>query len=378
MRYTTTMFLLCLTAVAFASPDVSQAKTKATMKDAFEALVRLQGLTGKPELMRNPERASSIGADLQKLTSLSHAFPNDKNTQEPATIALAGLFGRYAAETQRRFEAHETDSVGPRVRTLMALCFACHSRERASDFSDALKRIDALPVSGLERASLLAATRQFEPALVEYQKILDGPVTDFPEYSRALLDAMTVLIRVKDDAGATAKLLERVAARTDLPLFFTNNVPVWSRDVATWNKEHFNAQNAKAEALFSRGKELVKKASVSNGEGHGRKDVLWLRASAYFNLALAKNPRLKSRGEALFLLGQCAGALRSPLWWDIDELFFEACIRENGNTPVARRCFEELSQRVTLGFSGSQGTFIPDDELERLDALRSIAFPHPK
>ena len=30
----------------------------------------------------------------------------------------------------------------------------------------------------------------------------------------------------------------------------------------------------------------------------------------------------------LSLLGVCAGVLRSPLWWDVDLLFFEACVRE--------------------------------------------------
>jgi len=40
---------------------------------------------------------------------------------------------------------------------------------------------------------------------------------------------------------------------------------------------------------------------------------------------------------------------------------------------VARRCFQQLSDRLYLGFTGSGGTFIPDDELARLTELRALA-----
>ena len=52
---------------------------------------------------------------------------------------------------------------------------------------------------------------------------------------------------------------------------------------------------------------------------------------------------------------------------------FEACVRENPKTPLARRCFQQLSDRVYLGFTGSAGTFIPEEELARLTELRGLA-----
>ncbi len=366
------MLLELMVVVTLAAADGGPGAPKTAMHEAFDALVRLQEVAAKPALLRDPKEAASISADLGKLRALTHVFPANAQAQEPATAALSSLLGRYAAETQRRFDAHQPESVGPRVRTLMSLCFTCHTRERAGDFADASQRIDGLGLTGLERATALASTRQFDPALVEYAKVLDAPVTDFVAYSRALQDSMTILVRVKDDAVATQALLDRVAARKDLPKYFLTNLPAWKKDVADWRAEKFDVTRAKPEALFSKAQALVTKANGGAFFADQRKDVLWLRASAYLNLALAKNPKLKTRGEALFLLGSCAGGLSSPLWWDLDELFYEACVRENPKTPLARRCFERLSERVTLGFTGSGGTFIPDDELERLDVLRAL------
>jgi hypothetical protein len=60
------------------------------------------------------------------------------------------------------------------------------------------------------------------------------------------------------------------------------------------------------------------------------------------------------------------------LWWDLDLLFFETCVRESPKSKVAKRCFQQLSDRVYLGYTGSAGTFIPDDELARLSELRAL------
>jgi tetratricopeptide (TPR) repeat protein len=365
--------LLSLTLSLTLAADGGVGSTKTKMQEAFGALIRLQAFAGNPALLRDPKQQSAISNDLGQLKALGHAFPADAKAQEPATAALASLFGRYATETQRRFDAHDVESVGPRVRTLMSLCFTCHSRERAADFADAVQRIDALGLTGLERATVLASTRQFDAALEEYEKVLSAPITDTAAFSRAVQDSMTLLVRVKDDPAATMVLLQKLEARKDLPKFFRATVPAWKRDVEAWRGEKFDAQGAKPQVLFAKAQALVATANGGPLYTDERKDVLWLRASAYLNLALAKEPKFKQRGEALFLLGTCAAGLRSPLWWDVDELFFEACVRENPKTPLAKRCFERLSERVTLGFTGSAGTFIPDDELTRLEELKALS-----
>ena len=371
------MMLGAMTLMLLAAPDAGP--TKFTMREAFDSLVRLQTVASSNSALRDPKNAASISADLARFASLNHAFPADPKNQEPATAALSSLFSQYAAETSRRFEARETDVVGMRVRTLVGLCFTCHTRERAPvDFNDAQKKLDALGLTGLQRAQVLAATRQFDDALVEYTNLLDTvPSTErgLLEYSRALQDAMALQVRVKDDAAGTLALLDKLAARADLPPFLKGNITAWKKDVTAWKAEKFDAQKAKPEALFARAQTMMTKANTGGGPFSidERRDVTWLRASGYLNLALARDPKLKSRGEALYLLGVCAGALRSPLWWDLDLLFFEACVRENPKTPVARRCFQQLSDRVYLGFTGSAGTFIPEDELARLTELRGLA-----
>ncbi|MEW6431238.1 MAG: hypothetical protein AB1730_06985 [Myxococcota bacterium] len=369
---------LLVAALLAAPPDGGVAPTRSTMRDAFSSLTALLPLTSSGAALKDPKNAAAIADALDTLAGLRHAFPEDPRAQEPATAALSALFARYAQDTRRRFDAGEVEAVSLRVRTLTSLCFTCHSRERApADFADAQQRLDGMTLSPLEKAQVLAATRQFDAALATYRALLDSkPANEraLLEYARALQDTMAILVRVKDDAKATAELLDALAKREDLPPFMRGTVTAWRADVAAWQKERFDALKASPDALYRRAQELVQQANGARTFlSDERHDVAYLRASGYLNLALGKNPKLTARGEALALLGVCAGALKSPLLWDVDLLFFEACVRENPKTKLARRCFQQLSDRVYLGYTGSSGTHIPEDELERLRELRALA-----
>jgi hypothetical protein len=370
---------LLLLSLLVAAPDAgSPPPTKAVMRSALDALIGLEPVIAHPERLRDPLQADDITQRLDALAGLTHAFPADAKAQEPATAALSGLFSQYALETRRRFVFGDRETVPARVRTLMSLCFTCHSRERAdADFQAMEQHLAGAKLPPLDKAQFFAATRQFDRALEQYGALIAAKATDERArlvQARAIKDTLTLLVRVKDDAKATDTFLEGLSRREDLTPFLQRAVAAWRKDVAAWRKEDVDALKSSPKDLFTRAKALVMKANGPRtflpDELH---DIAFLRASAYLNLALAKDPKLPQRGEALFLLGVSTAALKSPLLWDVDLLFFEACVRENPKTPLARQCFAQLSDRLYFGFTGSSGTHLPDDELARLATLRQLA-----
>lgn len=306
------IFATLLSATLLAAPPPTAPKT--AMRGAFDSLTTLIWLTSGP---LTPEQTADVKRELSALEKVPHALKGAQLTREPGLGAVSSLFAQYVTQTRTRLEFGDRDAVRYRVRTLASLCFACHSREQVpADFSDAEQRFSQLRLSPLERARVLAATRQFDLALTSYRQVLDGP-PDHPDFARALEESLVVLVRVKGDAAATLTLLDAV---TKLPLREPQRVLVssWRTDVKAWQAEPKRLEELQRE-------ELVKACSALVAS---RGDVPLLRASAALTRAL-------------------------PL--------------------DASKCAERFEERLTLGFTGSSGTHIPPDEQRRLDELRALA-----
>jgi hypothetical protein len=326
------------------------AQPKAAMHQAFESLTTLVWLTSAPP---TPERTKDIERELKVVEAAPHVFDGTKAKSEPALAAVGSLLSSYARQTRRAMERGEQDGLAYRVRTMASLCFACHSRENVPvSFDDTEKRWSQLPLTPLERARLLAATRQFDAALLQYRGLLDGPSAQ-----QATEESLVLLVRVKDDAIATAGFLASVKE--------TAQVKVWREDVEAWKRDKTPLAAEPLPVLIKRSAELI---------DTGR-DVPLLRAAAALTHALSRSPSAAQRGEVLWQLGVAGGALRTPLLWDLDLLYLEACVRENPHTALAKKCGARFEQRLTLGFTGSRGTFIPPDEQKRLDEVKGLSGP---
>jgi tetratricopeptide (TPR) repeat protein len=351
--------LLCSILLA-APPSPATVPPKVAMQGAFDSLTTLVWLTSANTL--TPEQIAEAQAELGKLQVIPHSLKSARLTTEPGLAAVASLFNRYVAQTRFRLESGDRDTVRYRVRTLASLCFACHSREQVhADFADAEKRFEQLGLSPLERARVLAATRQFDAALAAWKQVLQaGP--DKPDFQRALEESLVVLVRVRADAAATAAFLDEVGQQP-MKEGLKAVVTAWREDVKAWQAEPTKLEARPLAELLKASEALI----ATN------RDVPLLRASAALTHALASDPKSKRRGDILFLLGLASGGLRTPLLWDLDLLYLETCVRENPKTPLAKKCAERFEQRLTLGFTGSAGTNIPGDEQQRLDEVKKLA-----
>ena len=116
--------VLCMAAVVAVQPDAGVTKSK--MHEMFDALLTLETLAAGDQL-RDPKNEKTISAQLQTLRSLQHVFSPDAASQEPAITALSTLFGNYTTETARRFQAHELDGLGFRIKNNTSIS-PCNNR----------------------------------------------------------------------------------------------------------------------------------------------------------------------------------------------------------------------------------------------------------
>jgi hypothetical protein len=197
---------------------------------------------------------------------------------------------------------------------------------------------------------------------------------DVVEYTRSLRRALSITVRVKQNPKETLELIDSVTQRKDLPEFILRLAQQWRKDAQYWMDDKVTDKKMPPEELVDKSKKLIERAEkLQSFPADENGDISYLRASNYLHEALDESPQSKSRTEALYLLGVAYSALQDPTLWDLDRLYFESCIREAPHTDLAKKCYQRFSEKVYMGYTGSAGTFIPDDEQRRLEELRKLS-----
>lgn len=373
------LVVLSGTGVAIEARAEDKAKVSSVMRANFEALMNLQPYIASDSKFRDPKNKDEIQRNLDAMAGLKHVFPEKMANQEPGLAVISTLFSDYLRDIQTSFKAGANGSyTRNQLRTMTGFCMSCHTRVGSDNSLDDLgKRVSSSDLTPFQKAEFFAATRQFDKALEAFERILTKTPSGelgLIEFGRAVRNVMSITIRVKKDPKATFHFLERISSRDDIPEYFQRYIAEWKKDVAKWMSEKKQPDSATAEELMKKAQALVDRAAkLQLFAVDPAGDVSYLRATNYIHEALQKSPKGKFRGEALYLLGTCYNALQDPLLWALDTLYFEACIREFPHTDVSKRCYKRYATKLYFGYSGSGGTFVPEDEIKKLGELRKLS-----
>jgi len=372
-RLTLLTLIFSISLFAKDRPEVTTA-----MQQAFNALMNLQPYLVSSEKFKDPKSKAAILKDLETMSKLKHMFPKKMEEEEPGAKAIVGLFGEYLKDVQNRYKSGDFEYARNRMRTTSGFCFGCHTRLTAqTNFTDFSRKVENSDLTPFQRAEIFAATRQFDKALALYSQVLAKTPKDelgMIEVTRGLRHALSISVRVKKNPEQTMKLLDSVTGRKDLPEFVQSMVMIWKKDVKAWMEEKEGSEQRTGEELVAKAKLMIERASSLQAfpaDEYG--DISYLRASTYLHEALDNNPKGKWRGEALYYLGLCYYSLQDPMLWDLENLYYEACIKEFPKSDISKKCYRKYADKIYLGYTGSGGTNIPEDELTKLKELRKLA-----
>jgi hypothetical protein len=75
------------------------------------------------------------------------------------------------------------------------------------------------------------------------------------------------------------------------------------------------------------------------------------------------------------MAGICYEVLSSFHIGEIQDIYYEACVRTNPHTSLATACYHRYQESIYFGFTGSGGTFLPQGEKDKLRLLEEMAKP---
>jgi len=336
-----------------------------------------------------PEGRRKLERGAKKLTELAHTINMGAGTTgnalppeaDPTIGFVSSMFEREVKHAYHAIKGGNVEYGRSVLRHIAGYCITCHTRhDKGPEFPTISMPAGSSRLSRIERAELLAATRQFDAALDEFEAIATDPKTASNrqlEWGRAMRHAFTLTARVKQDPDRALKLMEKVSKLPEIPAFYKEDIAGWKASVEQWKKEMPKKFDSD-EALFKEAQRLNEAGKLNQTWAFDHSaDVYYLRSSLLVHDLLTRFPQSKYTSEALYLAGNAYDVLEARLASPLPDMYYESCIRSNPHSEIAQRCFSRYEQNVHFGWTGSGGFAIPDDVAALLKELGALAGPKP-
>lgn len=351
------------------------------MLELYQILAEITTDTSSDTRFNSPANKSRIEQNTKKLADQAHEL-SKKGFSEDADPTIKILTGLFQDETKRAYSALKSGN-RPYARAILnqvsSYCIACHTRNSTGP---SFQSLPIEPVAKnlypIELGRFYAATRQFDRALDLFQKIVndsEAPIERPLEWEQAVRYGLAISIRVKKDPDQARALVERVIGAKKAPFFLVQDAKKWKESILKW-KEEIPRRALTEEGLHMEAMELISQArELQKYPMDHAADVLYLRATAVIHELLQKAPDGRFSQEGLMMAGMCYDVLRPVNMGELHEIYYEACIKKAPHTPTSEACYRRYEQSTYEGYTGSSGTYLPKDVIQKLQSLESLAHP---
>jgi hypothetical protein len=330
------------------------------------------------EAYQDPKNRAEIQAYLKEFSSEAHKI--DPTNGKP--FLSDDLLVQYSLDNLKQdlsrasysFEIGQYEYSRASAKASLSHCFQCHSvTQPGSSAAWNLEDVHNLNLAPLEKADLFVATRKYDKALTYMEGLLNS--ADFQQnyafdFESLLRRYLALIIRVEKAPQRALKELDKILERGGTPHYVEEQAQNWERSLKIWAGEK-KTKPKNAKDLFAQVEKRFQRAeSAQHFEKDHAGDVEYLRATALLHdgMTLLKTPADEAR--ALYLLGRAYEVLDELGSWNLHESYYEGCINKDPKSAMAQQCYSRLEASLYMGYSGSAGTHLPQEEKERLRRLK--------
>jgi hypothetical protein len=351
-----------------------QLDTQATMERGVFALAALLPIALQPERWEEPGQARALRSAVASLRAGAVQLDGHPLGSDVSFAFLNRSLASEALALERDIERERYPLASERIVRMAETCVACHARLPGADreeFASALTaRVDVAALSPVARATLQAATRQFDAALQTYEGQFADRFTPGValELSDAVPSYLILALRVRRDPERAQRGLAVLATRSDLSTRLQRDLEIWRGALVGL------APDLQAPPSLAGARRILE-------QGRGLNDFPWqesdtvheiVASSVLYRYIDESNPRGEDLAEALYLLARSeAFLLRSFELFEPQQYLAEA-IRIAPHSDVAARAYSVLELEVTLSYGPDN---LPDEIREWLDRLRELSSP---
>jgi hypothetical protein len=337
---------ISLAPLGLAAADADEAnRLRETMHQVFEALSQLLPASLDDERFQAPAERPKIDAWLTTLAAAAGDVERHTGARDPGFGQISRSLTRDVAEIRQRYALGRYAEAQFYVSQLTENCVACHSRlPKARDFPIAQKLTSDPGVQALEpreRARLLVATRQFDPALALWEARFGDASIPPAELD---LDGSSTSSSASACSATCAGARRFEAGRAP-------DMPRYPRGLRAWIAQLAElAGSAKTEPTLAAARARLERGHALSEFPADRVALVYdLSASSDLHRLIARHPSSKAElAEAYYLLGAIDARLDQGSWVSETEQHLESSIRTDPGGRFADKAYAELEEYTVL------------------------------
>lgn len=371
---TRTVILLCVFLISSAahsskppeSLNEAMSRIGNIMVDIYPTIVARRALTN--------EETTNINHALSELSTLFH-YSGPFIRKKPDTYGTSyELILEYLDETLRAMQAKNTRYGRSRLHAIGTICTSCHTQDtklRTLFSGTSRKRFN----DDFSYAEFNYVTRNYEEAIRYFEKyLLSGKKKTELEIIRPLQRIITIYAQIYNRPGDGAKKLREFTS-------LKQHTQETRKQLKSWIEGLDDLQKLGVERINPTSLPTLKRYVTKylgplnepvielNPTPQEEITLVWLRGQLYHYLN--KNPARDEIPRILYWLAISDRGIGYNFYFSLADLYLKQCVKQFPSHPYAKFCYNEYREYINYAYSGSAGTFIPDEIEIELEDLKS-------
>lgn len=392
------LFMALLTSQVFAQQlkvaDTNKSnETKKVMHQALDSLIKL--IPYMPEMkFKDPKNEKIIDLHLNKIANAFKTAKHVKEFNSPGFTPNYQVIKEHLDDTIMTFNGNNKTFARLRLNATTAICMSCHTQlpkdQMTSYILDSRKVNRNLFANEYEYGNFQFLLRSYRSALSAYKRSVEERLAkreellkiknilgeQYDHYDQILFNSFkkmliiyTKILRQPTDA---IELFKKYVTAAKIPHYMQNDLKAWNKQLSRWQdnkyiRHRFSNDKEVQNFIANYAAQLEQKSTAS-----GDYDVDLLIVAGVLSNYLQQNPNTKLTPEILYWEGLTENRIGKNIFFTLGDLYLKECITRYPDAPVAKKCFQEYKDEMTMRFTGSIGTNIPKSKQQELKRLESL------
>lgn len=351
------------------------APVKSTMRQLGSAIEQLAPFAYDQKVISDPVYQATITEALRAIGGGAGALKSHAGLGQDFLIGGISI-NADARQALKYYERHAFGGVKKHINSIIDACTNCHTgREATAPASiNFMRLVNKEALKPLQRARLLTAGRQFDQAMTAFEQDLAAKDFSWYQFSRddALLDYLTVGVRVTGELPRVKKTLVAIQAKKELPAYFSVYLATWIESL-----DRLISTPKLAVPSLVTVKQLMREALQTMSYQTDRAGLVYcLRASGLLRDMLAAKAKLpdEQKSESYYLLGVIEIVAGRSSWLPQTAEYLEAAIRSKPGSSSARKAFALLEEHLIIfAYNDNSEKLVPEELTVRINELRPLA-----